>query len=461
MKPCATRAVPILSVLTLGMLLPNPAAAQPHLGMKLACKRYADAWNSGSLKRLEAAVTEDFARQWRRVPKESFDLLPRGGAGSVLNTRRGSRQGTVRAMTADGPVTFELVGSGFDWLVDDLVRVGDDGRPVSTKEYMDVSLTAGEFIGRLKEQGGDAFHSSLTQDFRRAFAKLPADALDRIRAFLPDPAADARRSVVIRGRYATMKVRLPGGAADEIIRFDLRKERGWRVDDYRVQTRAVDIPSFKKALPGLAKLIEFNEFTTDPDPRAVRGLVVPGDLCEGLCHAALHTPERLESSGRRRRLTIGPKGLTVQADYSGRSMRIILCDERQCRIETIHVTLEDRWVPVGRLLRLQRQLADSTALVGSLLQRLTAAAEPTDAEESMLTAVAAKLPVEWFAADDEPVTVTIPTLAIPDPAIAAVTPVPATPPRAAQPQRMEVAVLPDLARKAPQLPPAGTGSWTH
>ena len=69
------RIASLLSALALWMALAPPAQAGLHLGMKLACKRYGDAWNSGSQSALWGATTGDFASVWNRMPADMYGFL--------------------------------------------------------------------------------------------------------------------------------------------------------------------------------------------------------------------------------------------------------------------------------------------------------------------------------------------------------------------------------------------------
>src|SRR5687768_2068842 len=102
-------ALPLLLALSL------PARADLHLGMKLACKRYGDAYKAGNKRELMAESSPDFANLWNRVPQEIFAKLPRSGSGAVLSSQKTPAGGTVTVATNQGQVTFVLVGGGFSW----------------------------------------------------------------------------------------------------------------------------------------------------------------------------------------------------------------------------------------------------------------------------------------------------------------------------------------------------------
>src|SRR5690606_12634490 len=145
-----------------------------------------EAWNSGDVRALQGVATRDFYEQWQRMPASSFAKLPRGGSAQVLSTQKGNGSGTVTVSTRGGAMTFLLVGGGFDWRVADIFRAGDDGQRISVKEYLDLSLTASEFMEDLKYKGGSSFHDSISHRFRSSFRELTADDLARIRNFLPE-----------------------------------------------------------------------------------------------------------------------------------------------------------------------------------------------------------------------------------------------------------------------------------
>ena len=135
-----------LVALGAALAVPAPANAQLHLGMKLACKRYGDAFKSGRQAEVAAACTPAFGRCWTRLPADAFADLPRGGNAQLIATKKNGNTGFVTARTAQGVVTFVMEGQGFDWLVADIRRTDERGQTISVREFMEVTLTANEFI---------------------------------------------------------------------------------------------------------------------------------------------------------------------------------------------------------------------------------------------------------------------------------------------------------------------------
>src|SRR5215207_5223396 len=90
------------------------ADAGLHLGMKLACKRYGDAWAAGDRAALQSAVTEEFAAVWQRIPDSMFAKLPKSDSAdsAVLSSQKSPTGATVSVQTQDDVIVFHLQGTG-------------------------------------------------------------------------------------------------------------------------------------------------------------------------------------------------------------------------------------------------------------------------------------------------------------------------------------------------------------
>jgi hypothetical protein len=325
--------------------------------MKLACKRYGEAWNSGSRSALRSAVTSDFAAQWARLPQSNFATMPRGGAGQVISTSKGRGVGTVTVSTSQGVLTFVVVGGGFQWTVADIHKAGDDGRTVSLKEYLDVTMTAREFITDLKNRGGTSFHESITRDFQHAFADLTPSALQRIQDFLPDPHQNVKPYVQIGDQAATMRVQIPNRGPNDFVTFRLKRESGWRVDDYTIDSDAIKVASFRSALPTIAAVTGFRQFARDPEGNDPVTFTGPGELRTLLQTLRAERPFPLKANGDARLLVVADDGKSAQVTFPNRVVHISMAPaEKGQAIDRIWVMTGDRWADFAHLMTLQRSL---------------------------------------------------------------------------------------------------------
>lgn len=350
-------------------LAATPASAGLNLGMKLACKRYGDAWNSGSRSAIMACSTADFAQVWSRVPAEAFATMPRGGSGNVLGTSKGNGTGRVTVSTSQGIMTFVLVGAGFDWTVADIIKPGDDGRPVSLKNYLDASLTIGEFMRDLKYVGGTSFHDSVSWRFQTAFVQLHHDQLESIRRFLPPINQNQRPMLQFDGNGAVARVHPPGGRPGDVITFRLVRDAGWRVDDYAIQSDGVQIASFRQALPVIATLAKFGDFVAKPESCDPKQFTTEGRLREALCFAQTEKPFPLADPGPRQYLRLKDDLSELEIGYASRTVRLSLeTANGRCQIDRMSLKAADQWVDIAQTLTLkrdiQRQLSVASLLPG-------------------------------------------------------------------------------------------------
>ena len=355
--------------------------AGPHLGMKLACKRYSEAWNSASKGALHGVTTSEFARIWDRVPAEKFALLPRGGSGKVAGSRKGRGSGSVTVSTSQGMLTFVLVGKGFRWTVADIHKAGDDGRTVSVKNYLDASLTAGEFMEDLKYAGGTSFHDSISPEFRQAFVRLSSDDLERVRRFLPDVNKNVDPYVIMRGDSATVRVQVPGQGPNDYATFSLVRRGGWRVDDYSIDSREVSIASFREALPAIACVAAFGDFVAAPDQEDPCGFTSEGELREELLAARDVRPFPIVTPPVRESFVITDGGCCVEIRYPNKMVRMELSERDGGRaLRKIETFAGDRWVDVAGVLSLGRKVRSA-----SFASMFRSFRNPVPQPESVLT----------------------------------------------------------------------------
>lgn len=401
--------------LVLAVLALPPTAAQAglHLGMKLACKRYGDAWNSGSRSALWGSSTSDFASVWSRMPAEDFAELPRGGKSKVIASHKDHGSGTVTVSTSHGPMTLLLVGHGMKWTVADIYRAGDDGRTVSVKNYVDATLTAREFMHDLKYVGRDSFYDSITPDFRAAFATLSPADLDRVRQFLPDLDKTPKPYVTMDDDSALVRVQIPGQGPQDVITFQLVRSNSWRVADYSVDSRTVQIASFRRSVATIAAISAFGEFVDSPQSLDPSSFTMPGELCSSLKAARNETPFPITPPGERLELKISDDGCIAQLRYPTRSVRIHLapCPGGPERIGKVELGLGREWTDLAGLLTTRRQL-QQFSLVAAITQ-MSRPAEPKAPASAVSTSATAPTMSSQPAAAIEPQRLQVASLSVP------------------------------------------------
>lgn len=350
-----------------------PAEAAPHLGMKLACKRYGEAWNSGSRSALTGQVTGDFASVFHRMPSHMFADMPRGGGAKVLSSSKGRGSGTVTVATSQGVVTLVVVGRGFRWRVADIYKAGDDGRTVSLKSYLDAALTSREFMVDLKYKGGRSFHDSISRGFQGAFTELSTEDLNRVRDFLPEIRDDAKPYITMNGSRATMYARFPG--EEGYARFDLVREGSWKVDDYSVNLPHASIASFRNSLDTLAAVGKFREFMLEPAKNDPAQFTAVGYLQDSLLkiHANGHLPMNQIPSAMKK-CTIDKSGEYVHIALLDRQVKVDLDRSGPgAIIEKVEITIGNRYADLAHLIALNERARGVLAFAGATQPAATAA----------------------------------------------------------------------------------------
>lgn len=347
-----TRAILMGSLLA---ALATSTSAAPHIGMKLACKRYGEAWNSGSRSAVMSVVTGDFASVWARVPADAFASMPRGGGGGVMGSSKGRGSGTVTVSTSQGALTFVLVGGGFNWTVADIYKAGDDGQSVSLKSYLDVVCTSSEFINGLKAEG-HAYHGKVTENFSSALAALSSDEMTHIRAMLPSNTKGIKPYVSIGSESAIMSVRVPNGGPNDKVTFRLARSNGWRVDDYEIRSGAMSVPSFKSALPLLAATASLKQFVLNPDASDPTRFTSAGDLRDLLVALKAEKPFPMKPSAAKH-MSVSEDGQTATIIFPDRQIHVAMgSSEGHAVIDRMWILTGDRWADFAHVMSLRRQL---------------------------------------------------------------------------------------------------------
>jgi len=352
-----------------------------HFGMLLSCKAYGDAFNGGRKSQLLATCTPEFAAQWERVPNWAFRQLPRTNGGKLMGSLRTSNGGSVTVSTSQGMVTFVLLETPTGWKVADIYKKNDDGSPLSLKGYLDATLTANEFMVKLKRVGGTTYHENLTPDFRNAFESWPQEQVDRVRDFLPDPKPNGIPSVRLGDGAATVRCRLPNGGPNEIVTFYLKDELGWKIDDFSIDSRSTNIPSFRAALGVLAASMSFGEFCRSPQDGRPESVSAPGALRDALDYAKTLKDSPFPKPQKPLYFAVADDGQIAEMTYADRKVRISLSDDVNYRGRLANVELRSAgtWTSVADLILLKKRVSEIASFSSWLTGSKNDAAKPKDA----------------------------------------------------------------------------------
>jgi hypothetical protein len=356
--------MPMTSTAVLLLAALAPADSGFHFGMLLSCKAYGEAFNSGRKDQLIARCTPEFGRQWERIPAHVFHLLPRTGGGKLVSSLRTHDGGSVTVSTKQGIVTFVLIETTNGWKVADIYRKNDDGSSLSLKGYLAATLSANEFMTKLKRHGGTTYHDIITPEFRAAFEAWPQEDVDRIRDFLPDPKPQGIPSVRLGDGAASVRCRLPNGLPNEVVTFHLKDRGGWKIDDFSIDSRTTDIPSFREALPILAASMSFGEFCRDPKKGNAASVAAPGTLRDALEYAQTMEMSPFPKPQKPLRFAIMDEGHSAEMTYADRKVRISLaCDHcTGCRLSKVELKSGSSWTSVADLILLRKRVGEIASI---------------------------------------------------------------------------------------------------
>lgn len=349
----------VLTILSTPLALAGPKGL--HLGMKLACKHYGDAWNSGSKGALYGVSTSDFAYQWGRMPDDLFASMPRGGGGGVAGSfkNRGGGYGEVSVSTSQGPMTFILVGHGFNWRVADIQKTGDGGQWVSVKNYLDASLSAREFMTAFHSETDESFRNVASSGFNGVFNATEAGDLKRVRRVLPPPALDVKPYLIFNGNTADITVHPPNGAPGDRVAIRLIHEGSWKVNDFEVDTARMRIASFQKAIPALACVTALGAFVNDPQSVDPTSFTANGELRDALVYARSQKPFPMQSGEKWKRLEVADDGATVFAHYPGRMVRMSIGSTGGPVLTRLEMAAQQgKWSDVAQALAIQKKVKE-------------------------------------------------------------------------------------------------------
>jgi hypothetical protein len=375
----------------------SPILAGPHLGMKLACKHYGDAWNSGSRGALSGQVTGDFASVFNRIPGSMWAQMPRGGGGQVLSHTKGNGTGRVTVATSQGVMTFVLVGSGFNWRVADIYKAGDDGRTVSLKSYLDATVTAHEFIRDLKGRQDTQFYASVSSSFRQSWQDLNNEDLALVREFIQGSTVVGKPFLSMNGSAATMTVSL---TENKTARLQLIREGSWKIDDYGIESPNISIVSFRNSVDTIAAVQRFRKFMIEPANHSPVAFTKEGMLRDSLVkvHQIGFLPMKQKPS-KMTYFSIDQSGQNVQINLEDRKVKVVVDRSgRGASIAKVDVTMgKSTWADLSHLIALNNQIRSGIGLIGLTQPNLPVAAalakDVPATNDSTLLAASVKEPV--------------------------------------------------------------------
>jgi len=239
--------------------------AAPHLGMKLACKRYGEAWQSASQQQVAAACSRAFAQQINRLKPEEFAILQKEMAHqspSVVGSEKGSGAGTVAVQTRNGLVHLHLVGSGFNWVVADVISRDHAGEYASLKDNLDVACTAREFFDNVADPSQPLMAERMSVSLWNSFQKVSEQELALGRKILGAPIEKKGADSFVRGNQAEVVVRQAGNHS---VRFMLsRTTKGWVVDDVSFDTDQLTLASIQRSFDSFCAVISLGNHVRHP-----------------------------------------------------------------------------------------------------------------------------------------------------------------------------------------------------
>lgn len=346
---------------SLSMLLAfSSAAPAQHLGMKLACKRYGDAFNRGDKSALISLTTPELGRQWERVPEQTFMRLPRlQGEPRIVRSYKTGTMGQVVIATVDGPVTFTLVGSGFDWKIANMTTVNPIGQEISLLDSLDITMTVREFVQALNGRTERNLEDCVTTRTALVFSELTPHQRQAVQNIVPDADPACRPTIQVWEGLAKMIVPLPGNIAGRrhAITFSLFRQQSWRIDDFSIYSETYDIPSFVSAVPLLSNVVAFGSFVNDPASVSPDLFTVVGSLQKELVqiHQRGRYPFKRNTSDRR--VTFERSGTSCRVDWKDGETVTIVSAQRSKeygRIQDILVVHQGRQLSLANVLAWNR-----------------------------------------------------------------------------------------------------------
>jgi hypothetical protein len=354
---------PAVWICTIAFLHVSDATAGGlHLGMKLACKRYGDAWTAGDKQAVAAACAEDFSGVWHAMPDALFAKLPKPKAddAEVLDSRKGLDEAEVEVSTGDGSIVFQLEGRGFQWLVADLRVRNEADESVSLKHSLAVSLAARNFLEAMNDPDGRGFAACCSGEFRAKLARLDANEWKLVKGYLPtmqEPAPTKRPNVRFHGRSAaSMTTQSPTSGGGEVA-LTFVNENGWRIHDLAVRGKGMLIPSFRDSLPVLAATAAMGKFLKDPKSLDPVAFVAPGKLLEEFAHLHKGSPPPPACGDKPECVRVTNDSRQVFVKYPEKWVMVAMdASPEKSRIAIVQLHQAGKWQNASDLLALHRSV---------------------------------------------------------------------------------------------------------
>ena len=257
----------------------------PHLGIKIACRDYQNAWLSGQKGPLYGQCGPALAAAWERLPDDVFRELmrdPNTQLLSVSKQRRG-HSAVVSVSGAQGNFQVLLNGKGFKWQVTDILTPDADRQLVSLTDVLNIASVSSEF--------GQGFDSPKFELFP---GRVSEPLLSRLQssndvigkeggAFIGQLQMNrAAAQVRVKGNTATLLVPVGANDSNQYIQLSLKQEQGWVVDDVSCKVPTLEMASFRDALPMIVQANNLKLFLENPKSRNPRDFVAAGTLREEL-----------------------------------------------------------------------------------------------------------------------------------------------------------------------------------
>ncbi|MBX9653546.1 hypothetical protein K2Y11_07995 [bacterium] len=353
--------LPLLGVIATVIVAHSACEGAPHLGMKLACKRYGEAWQSNSQEQVAAACATELARQIRRMKPEEFAMLQREMANQtpeVVQSGKGYGAGIVSVQTRSGLVHLHVSGSGFNWTVTDVISPDHAGVYASLKDNLDVACTAREFFENVADTSQPLVPDRMSAGLWRSFTLVSGEELARGRSILGTPIDKEGADSFVRGNRAEVVVRQSGSHS---VRFKLARAGGrWIVDDVAFDTEQLSLTSLQKSFDSFCAVISLGNHVRQPLHHADLNFVVNAELRSELAQLTESPELGRESSDPQvgHILRISDDGLKAQCIEPKRQSEITLVavGEKNRHLISEVIVNDDRGSqPLAKLLATRRQ----------------------------------------------------------------------------------------------------------
>jgi hypothetical protein len=353
--------LPLFGTMVAVLVAHSACDGAPHLGMKLACKRYGEAWQSNSQQQVAASCGPELARQIRRMKPEEFAMLQREMANqtpSVAHSGKGNGSGVVSVQTRKGMVHLHVAGSGFNWVVIDVISPDHAGVYASLKDNLDVACTAREFFENVADPAQPLVAERMSAALWKSFTVVSGEELARGRTILGTPIEKQGADSFVRGNRAEVVVRQNGSHS---VRFKLARAGGrWIVDDVAFNTEQLQLASLQNSFDSFCAVISLGNHIRQPSRTANLSFIENSELRSELAQlteSAELTRESTDSArGHILRLSDdGLKALCIEPKRQSEITLVTSVEQNRHVIAEVVVDDEHGSQPLAKLLAARRQ----------------------------------------------------------------------------------------------------------